>query len=67
MNSDIINTKAKLTLYSTENGGRETGIGTGYRPNHVMNICQTRMTFRQPILDKLTLKKTEFIEEKLKT
>ena len=36
MNSDIINIKAKLTLYSTENGGRETGIGTGYRPNHVM-------------------------------
>ena len=27
--------KAKLTLYSTEHGGRLTGIGTGYRPNHV--------------------------------
>ena len=36
MNSYIINIIAKLTLYSTENGGRKTGIGTGYRPNHVL-------------------------------
>ena len=36
MSSDIININAKLTLYTKENGGRETGIGTGYRPNHVM-------------------------------
>ena len=35
MNSDIIEIKAKLTLYSTENGGRKTGIKTNYRPNHV--------------------------------
>ncbi len=35
MISDIIEIKAKLTLYSTENGGRKTGIKTGYRPNHV--------------------------------
>jgi translation elongation factor EF-Tu-like GTPase len=35
MKSDTIEIKAKLTLYPTENGGRETGIKTGYRPNHV--------------------------------
>ena len=35
MKSDTINIKAKLRLYPTENGGRKTGIKTGYRPNHV--------------------------------
>ncbi|WP_109437029.1 hypothetical protein [Aquimarina sp. AU119] len=36
MNSDVISVKAKLTLYSTKNGGRKTPIATEYRPNHVM-------------------------------
>ena len=36
MNSDVISVKAKLTLYSAENGGRKTGIATKYRPNHVL-------------------------------
>ena len=27
--------EAKLTLRTTEEGGRKTGIKTGYRPNHV--------------------------------
>lgn len=27
--------KAKLQLYTTENGGRDYGIKSGYRPNHV--------------------------------
>jgi hypothetical protein len=27
--------KAKLTLRTTADGGRQTGIKTGYRPNHV--------------------------------
>ena len=25
-----------MHLYSTENGGKEHGVGTGYRPNHVI-------------------------------
>ena len=32
---DIIEVKASLTLYSTKDGGRNTGIKSGYRPNHV--------------------------------
>lgn len=32
---NTIKIKAKLKLYSTNNGGRKTGIRTGYRPNHV--------------------------------
>ncbi len=32
---DLIHIKAKLTLYSSENGGRKIGIASGYRPNHV--------------------------------
>jgi hypothetical protein len=28
--------RAKLTLYTTESGGRTHGIKSGYRPNHVM-------------------------------
>jgi translation elongation factor EF-Tu-like GTPase len=35
MNTESIHITAKLTLYSTDNGGRKTGIRTGYRPNHV--------------------------------
>ena len=32
---ELIEVKAKLTLYSTKNGGRKTGIKSGYQPNHV--------------------------------
>lgn len=32
---DVIAARAKITLLSTEEGGRRTAIGTGYRPNHV--------------------------------
>jgi len=35
MQPDLIVVRARLTLYSPENGGRKTGIKTGYRPNHV--------------------------------
>lgn len=33
--SEKISIKAKLKLKSTEDGGRNTGIKSGYRPNHV--------------------------------
>ncbi len=32
---DLIYVKANLRLYTTEGGGRNGGIQTGYRPNHV--------------------------------
>jgi translation elongation factor EF-Tu-like GTPase len=34
-NTDLITIKAKLRLRTTEEGGRYSGIKTGYRPNHV--------------------------------
>ena len=67
MNSDIINIKAKLTLYSTENGGRETGIGTGYRPNHVMEYLPNSDEFPTTHIGQIDLKKKEFIQEKPRT
>lgn len=45
MNSEVINIIAELTLYSTENGGRKTGIGTGYRPNHVLEYLPNSNDF----------------------
>jgi|SRR5690606_14039558 len=45
MISDTINIKAKLTLYSTELGGRKTGIKTGYRPNHVFEYKENSSNF----------------------
>ncbi len=32
---DLITLQAKLTLKNISNGGRQTGIVSGYRPNHV--------------------------------
>ena len=34
-NGDILSVKAKLKLKTTEEGGRQTGFISGYRPNHV--------------------------------
>ncbi len=34
-NSGLISVKAKLKLKTTEEGGRQTGFISGYRPNHV--------------------------------
>ncbi len=45
MISDVIEIKAKLTLYPTENGGRKTGIKTGYRPNHVFEYRENSSEF----------------------
>lgn len=45
MNSDVINIVAELTLYSKENGGRESGIKTGYRPNHVLEYLPNSNDF----------------------
>jgi hypothetical protein len=40
-NVDLITLKAKLTLKNTRDGGRETGIVSGYRPNHVFEYLAT--------------------------
>ena len=45
MSLEVIEIKAKLTLYSTENGGRKTGIKTGYRPNHVFEYKENSTDF----------------------
>ena len=45
MNSDTIEIKAKLTLYASENGGRKTGIKSGYRPNHVFEYQENSTDF----------------------
>lgn len=34
-NMELISIKAKLTLKRTDEGGRQTGFISGYRPNHV--------------------------------
>ena len=46
MISDVIEIKAKLTLYSTDSGGRKTGIKTGYRPNHVFEYKDNGTDFK---------------------
>lgn len=42
---DTLKVKAKVTLYSTENGGRKTPISTGYRPNHVFDYKKNKNDF----------------------
>ena len=39
---EFIHVKANLTLTPTEQGGRKTGIKTGYRPNHVFEYLTNR-------------------------
>ena len=39
-NTDIITIKAKLRLKTTDEGGRHSGIKTGYRPNHVFDYSK---------------------------
>jgi len=40
-NMQLIAIKAKLSLRRTEDGGRQTGIISGYRPNHVFEYDRT--------------------------
>ena len=35
---DLIIVKAKITMKTTEEGGRQFGFKSGYRPNHVFEI-----------------------------
>lgn len=35
---DLIIVKAKVTMKTTEEGGRKFGFKSGYRPNHVFEL-----------------------------
>jgi translation elongation factor EF-Tu-like GTPase len=35
---DLIVVKAKITMKTTEEGGRQSGFKSGYRPNHVFEM-----------------------------
>ena len=43
MKSNLIEIKAKLTLYSAQNGGRNSGIYPGYSPNHVFEYKENEL------------------------
>jgi len=35
---NLIIVKAKITMKTTEEGGRQSGFTSGYRPNHVFEL-----------------------------
>jgi translation elongation factor EF-Tu-like GTPase len=59
MTVETIKIKAKLTLFATENGGRKTGIKTGYRPNHVFEY--ENGIFKQTYIGQITFDDREWI------
>ena len=54
-----IKVKAKLFLYSTENGGRNKPIHSGYRPNHVFEYVQGE--FKQTYIGQITFSNQDSI------
>ncbi|MEH3112623.1 hypothetical protein [Pedobacter terrae] len=36
--NDLIIVKAKITMKTTEEGGRQSGFKSGYRPNHLFEL-----------------------------
>jgi translation elongation factor EF-Tu-like GTPase len=59
METKTFKIKAKLTLYSTEKGGRKTGIRTGYRPNHVFEYEKGK--FKQTYIGQINFDEPEWI------
>ncbi|NRR93404.1 hypothetical protein HSX10_17655 [Winogradskyella undariae] len=57
MISDIIEIKAKFTLYPTENGGKKSGIKTGYRPNHVFAYKENSSDFATAYVGQIDFEK----------
>jgi len=57
---DSIKVTAKLTLYSSDNGGRETGIRTGYRPNHVFEY-EKNGSFKQSYIGQINFDNEKWI------
>jgi len=61
MTSDSINIKAELILYSTKNGGRQNGIKTGYRPNHVFEY-NNGINFKAAYMGKIVFEENYILE-----
>ena len=61
MISDFIEIIAEFTLYSTDNGGRKTGIATGYRPNHVFEHIGNNNKFKNSYIGDIQFENKELI------
>ena len=48
---DLIIVKAKITMKTTEDGGRQSGFKSGYRPNHVFELQDNSMNLNTYIGD----------------
>jgi translation elongation factor EF-Tu-like GTPase len=48
---DLVIVKAKITMKTTEEGGRQSGFKSGYRPNHVFEIPKNLKNLRTYIGD----------------
>lgn len=48
---DLIIVKAKITMKTTEEGGRQSGFKSGYRPNHVFEMPDNLKSLRTYIGD----------------
>ncbi len=48
---DLIIVKAKITMKTTEEGGRQSGFKSGYRPNHVFEMPDNLKDLRTYIGD----------------
>ncbi|MCR1026082.1 hypothetical protein NQT66_14765 [Cellulophaga baltica] len=57
---EVIHVKAKLILIPTEDGGRKTGITSGYRPNHVFEY-QTNGQFKYAYMGDIQTDKDDWI------
>jgi translation elongation factor EF-Tu-like GTPase len=62
MTSDLIKIKAKLTLYSTEKGGRQSGIKSGYRPNHVFEYKDNGLDLKAGYMGEISFDKNHIIK-----
>ncbi len=48
---DLIIVKAKITMKTTEEGGRQSGFKSGYRPNHVFEMSDSLRNLKTYIGD----------------
>jgi translation elongation factor EF-Tu-like GTPase len=51
LKDDLIIVKAKITMKTTEDGGRISGFKSGYRPNHVFELPDNLKNLRTYIGD----------------
>ena len=58
---DAISIKAKICLKTTDEGGRISGIRTGYRPNHVFEKTEDNKFF-QTYIGEIQFDQQEIIE-----